>query len=90
MYGRDGEGWRRQRARPVPLLCPRKDGGSSANPPSPRGAGAGAADCTIPRDGARLLMFRPERCQPSPARVLPLVYFSTSSCHPLFSFFSIV
>lgn len=28
-------------------------------------SGAGAADCTIPRDGARRLMFRPGRCQPA-------------------------
>lgn len=65
MYGRDGEGWRRQSARRMPLPCPRKHGGSSANPPSSRRAGTGAADRTIPRDGARLLMFRPGRCQPA-------------------------
>lgn len=61
----DGEGWRRQSAGRMPLPCPGKHSGSSANPPSSRRAGAGTAERTIPRDGARLLMFRPGRCQPA-------------------------
>lgn len=72
----------------VLIQCPCAASGNTAaalqTRPSSRRAGAGTAGRTVPRDGARLFMSQPWCCQPEPAHMLPLVYFSTPSCHPLF------